>query len=988
MNAPYRIKRSSLVDPERPLRFTFDGKSYAGLHGDTLASALLANGIHLAGRSFKYHRPRGIMSAGPEEANALVGLQRRNGRFDPNCRATMQALFAGLEARSQNRWPNLQFDFGEAFNLASQFLPAGFYYKTFMQPRWAWKHLYEPIIRKTAGLGEPTREPDPDRYTNRYAHCDLLIVGAGPAGLSAAIAAAESGARVIICDEREQFGGSLLHDQSERIDNKTASQWVFDAIGALKNSDNITLLPRTTAFGYYADNFLCLSERLSDHIDTPPPDMPRERLWQVRAKQVVLAAGAIERPLVFLGNDRPGIMLADAGRSYLNHYGVTVGKRVVIATNNDFSYRAAIDLTRAGVDVAALVDTRAAPSGPIVDELRALGVELIVNAALVETKGRLRINRVKISSADQARDFNCDALCTSAGWTPTVHLFSQSGGKLQWNEDLDAYVPGAAKQAVRCAGACAGVFGVQEAIDDGAMKANLALRRLGFSSAAPKQRVENTSAPTIKFENDPPKPSRGKAFVDYQNDVTVKDIELAVREGFVSIEHVKRYTTNGMATDQGKTSNLHGLRIAARAQGKTPPEVGLTTFRPPYTPVTFGAIANTSRDLGFDPVRTTPIHKWALDQGAVFEDVGMWKRARYFPHKGESMDDAVARECAQVRRSAGIFDASTLGKIEVVGPDAAKFLNLIYTNPWTKLGVGRCRYGLMLREDGFIYDDGVIGRIAEDRFHVTTTTSGAPRVLAHMEDYLQTEFPELKVWLTSTTERWAVIALNGPNVRNILQSLVDDIDLDGDRFPHMSIRHGHILGVPTRLFRVSFTGELGYEINVPADAALSVWEAIVAAGQAYDLVYYGTEAMHVLRAEKGYIIVGQDTDGTVTPDDANLGWAIGKKKKDFVGKRSLARPDLIADGRKQLVGVLTENSKTILEEGAQIVDPNAPHRAIGHVTSSYWSAALDRSIALALIENGRKRINTSLRVPMPAEDVPVQVSDPLFYDHEGTRLNA
>ncbi len=998
MTGPRRIRSTPFVHEEKPLSFTFDGVAMQGLAGDTLASALLANDVHLVGRSFKYHRPRGVMSAGPEEANALVGVRRGPGRFEPNARATMQELYEGLSAESQNRWPSLRFDVGAASGLASRFLPAGFYYKTFMWPRWGWRRVYEPAIRRAAGLGKAPVDPDPDRYVNQYAHCDILIIGAGAAGLSAGIAAADAGARVIICDERARPGGGLLTEASDTIGDTTAREWGDQAISHLKTAENVTLLPRTTAFGYYGQNYVCLAERLTDHLAKPPDGAPRERLWQVRAKQIILCAGAIERPLLFPNNDRPGVMLSGAGRTYLNQFGVASGRRVVVATNNDAACRAALDLIEAGVEVAAIADMRTSPDGPATCALRDHGVTVYAGAALSGARGRTRVSAVTVAALndDQRHETTiaCDAVLTSGGWTPSVHLYSQAAGKLNWRDDVGAFVPEDTIEDFHCAGACRGVFSLFECVEDGARAALRALKALGFGSAATARPSAQPLAGSVDSPvvaatpaSDAPY-TNGMTFVDLQNDVTAKDIGLAVQEGFRSVEHVKRYTTNGMATDQGKTSNINGLAIAAQRQGLTAEAAGLTTFRPPYTPVTFGALAHAARDLGLDPVRRTAIDPWAAEQGAVFEDVGQWKRARYFPKEGETMLEAVARECAATRASAGLFDASTLGKIEVVGPDAAEFMNRMYTNPWKGLKPGRCRYGLMLGEDGFIYDDGVVGRIDEDRFHVTTTTGGAARVMAHMEDYLQTELPELDVWLTSTSEQWSVIALNGPNARRILEPLVDDIDLDKDVFPHMSVRLGHMLGVPIRLFRVSFTGELGFEVNAPAEYGLSIWTALMETGRAYNLTPYGTEAMHVMRAEKGYIIIGQDTDGTVTPNDAGMAWAVGKKKKDFVGKRSLSRPDIEATNRKQLVGLRMRKPSFVAEEGAQVLPAEGLGAPLGHVTSSYWSAALNRSIALALIEGGHETMGAAVRVTTDGAPVAAEICETVFYDKEGARVNA
>ncbi len=966
----FRTASGGRIDRTRTLRFSFDHREYQGYEGDTLASALLANGVHLLGRSFKYHRPRGVLAAGADEPSALVTIVRDDARRTPNLRATQVELYDGLRAESQNHYPSLGFDLGAVNDVLSPLVPAGFYYKTFKWPTWAWHRIYEPLIRAAAGLGRAPSLPDPDRYAQRYAHCDVLVVGAGPAGLAAAVAAADSGARVILCDEQAEMGGSLLSETAATIDGASAQNWLNATLAALTQNPRMTLLPRTTAFGCYPHNMVGLAQRLTDHLAAPAPTQARERLWQVRPRELILATGALERPLVFPGNDRPGIMLAGAARTYLQRYGVLPGRRAVVVTAHDDAYHMAHALRDAGITVAALIDVRHEPG--TVDTATAgnartnnNGLRIIRGATIAATGGRKRVTWVKLGDGTT---IPCDVVLMSGGFTPSVHLHSQARGTLRFDTDCQAFVPGAPHKQVRSVGACAGVFGLAAALADGAH--------------------------TDRFVVDAPPPGKGgmlgamagtggKAFVDFQNDVTAKDIALAVREGFRSIEHIKRYTTTGMATDQGKTANVNALGIAADALAMAPEQVGLTTFRPPYTPVTFGSFAGASRGMLFDPVRQTPLHDRAVALSAVFEDVGQWRRALYIPRAGETMYDAVARECRAVRNAAGMFDGSTLGKIEVVGPDAAEFLDRMYVNALQKLPVGRCRYGILLREDGFVLDDGIIGRLATDRFHVTTTTGGAARVLGMMEDYLQTEWSDLDVWLTSVTEQWAVIAVQGPRARDILAPLIQDIDL---ALPHMALAQGHISGVPTRLFRVSFTGELGFEVNVPSDAAGAAWDAIAAGGA----TPYGTEAMHVLRAEKGYIIAGQEADGTATPDDLGLTWAIGKTKQDFVGKRSLTLPALAATGRKQLVGLLTDDPRTVLQDGAQIVDDpkqSVPMRVLGHVTSSYNSATLGRSIALALLENGRARMDQHLFAPMADRAIGVRVVSPVFHDPQGARLH-
>jgi sarcosine oxidase subunit alpha len=996
MSGANRIAGQGRLTPAKTARFTFDGKTYQALEGDTVASALLANGVHLVGRSFKYHRPRGILSAGPEEPNALIDVSRDAARRQPNVRAPVQEVFDGMKVESQNRWPSLSFDIGGVNNLLSPFFAAGFYYKTFMWPKAAWEKVYEPFIRKAAGLGVAPTEEDPDHYASRYAYCDVLVAGAGVAGLSAALAAAETGARVILCDEQPEVGGALHYDASVTIDGRSGYEWAQATAAKLKAMENVTVLTRTTAFGYYNHNFVGLVERVTDHLARPDKKLPRERLWQVRAKRVIIATGSIERHMVFANNDRPGIMLASAARMYLNHFGVAVGRKVGVYTASDSAYEAAFDLKRAGVTIAAIVDNREKPGEAVLAEARKLGIEVLAGHSVVDTKGKLRVSFISVArnGGGSARSIPVDALLMSAGWTPSVHLFSQSRGKVAYDAASGRFLPGTYAQDCLSVGSCNGTDGLQATIEESLAAGELMARATGNEGGG---KVELRGENAFEWTGGMAGAGEGagvdttvKAFVDFQNDVCAKDIRLAVREGMHSIEHIKRFTTNGMATDQGKLSNIHGLAIASEVLNREIPKIGLTTFRAPYTPVTFGALISHSRGDLFDPARKTPIHAWEEAHGAVFEDVGNWKRAWYYPRSGETMHDAVNRECRTVRNAAGLFDASTLGKIEVVGPDAAEFLNLMYTNAWDTLKPGRCRYGIMLREDGFVYDDGVVGRLADDRFHVTTTTGGAPRVMNHMEDYLQTEFPHLKVWLTSTTEQWAVIAVQGPKAREILAPLVEGIDISNEAFPHMSVREGKICGVPTRLFRMSFTGEAGFEVNVPADYGQAVWEAIWARAEPLGACAYGTETMHVLRAEKGYIIVGQDTDGTVTPHDASLSWAVSKKKADFVGIRGLKRPDLVKEGRKQLVGLLTKDPNVVLEEGAQIVaDPNEPKpmTMLGHVTSSYWSENCGRSIAMALVAGGQARMGQTLYVPMPDRTIAVEVSDMVFIDKEGGRLN-
>jgi len=967
------------IDRSRTLRFDFDGRSYCGHPGDTLASALLANGVRLVGRSFKYHRPRGILSAGAEEPNALVTLGV-GGRAEPNTRATQIELFDGLVVRSQNAWPSLGFDVGAVNALLAPFFPAGFYYKTFIGgPKGAWTRFYEPLIRRMAGLGPAPTESDPDIYDKRHAHCDVLVVGAGPAGLAAARAAAAGGARVILIDERPRPGGSLLASTA-LIEKMTASAWASTEGEAFCAQPEAKLLSRTTAFGRYDHNLVMAVERLTDH--DPALAGPRQRLWQIRARHVILATGAHEQPLLFGNNDRPGVMLASAGQSYARTYGVLAGRRIVVAANNDSAYEAARSHAEAGAEIAAIVDGRSAGSN---------GLASHHNAAIHRVLGRKHVSAVEIVEEGGRRQrISCDAVLMSGGWQPAVHLHCHAGGRTRYDDELGCFVPANTLPGVTSVGGCAGRFALSDCLADGHAAGAAAAADAGYpTSLAPisADRGEPWCSSTRAFQPDPP----AKSFVDFQNDVTTADVDLAQREGFVSVEHLKRYTTTGMATDQGKLSNLNALSRMASLLGTAPGNVGTTTFRPPYTPVTLGTLAALDRGDLTAPIRTTPMHEWHVAHGGVFEDVGQWKRPWYYPRQGEAMDDAVRRECQAVRNAVGMFDASTLGKIDVRGPDAATFLNRIYTNAWSKLEVGRCRYGLMLSDDGMVMDDGVTIRTGPDRFLMTTTTGNAARVMEHLEDLLQTEWPGLRVYLTSVTEHWAASVVTGPNARKLLQKVVTGVDLSNEALPHLSFREGTIGGVPVRIYRISFTGELSYEVHVSAEHGLRIWESLFEAGQGLGLNPYGTEAMHVLRAEKGYIIIGQETDGTVTPHDLGLDWAIAKAKGDFIGKRSLGRPALAAPDRKQLVGLVPDDGRTLLEEGSQLTADDSTRTAVsmhGHITSAYWSTVTETPIALALLKGGRDRHGETVMARSAGRMVPCRVCAPIFYDSQGERVNA
>ncbi len=996
---PNRLPTGGRIDRAAPLRFAFNGRGYEGYRGDTLASALLANGVRLVARSFKYHRPRGIVGAGVEEPNALVQLGTGD-RTLPNYLATQVELFDGLEAASVNAWPSVDFDLRAVNGLASRFLPPGFYYKTFMWPRRFWP-FYERQLRKAGGFGVAPSGPDPDRYDKMNAHCDVLVVGSGPAGLAAALRAGRTGARVILVDEQQEMGGSLLASGAE-IDGKPASAWVESTLADLAAMPEVRLLPRSTAFGYYDHNFVTVLERVTDHLGPVDTLAPRQRIWRIRAGRVVLATGAIERPLVFPNNDRPGVMLASAASTYVSRYGVAPGSRAVVFTNNDGAYRPALDLASADVEVSAIVDLRPDPSPSLVAEASGKGIDVLPGHTVTDVDGGRGVESAGAMRHDGSsahggvRWMECDLLAMSGGWNPAAGLYSQSGGKLRFDDGKACFVPNLSAQAERSAGSCNGTFDLQGCIAEGWAAGAEAAAAVGFGNGPP------STPPSASAEAEQGRvrahwiaPGRktpvrsSKSFVDFQTDVTAADVFIAAREGYESIEHVKRYTTLGMGTDQGKTGAVNGVGVLAEALGAPLGEVGTTTFRQPYTPVTYGAIAG--REVGplFDPVRKTAIHEWHVEAGAEFENVGQWKRPWYYPRPGESMDDAVNRECVAVRTGVGVLDASTLGKIDIQGPDAAKFLDRVYVNGWRRLRMGRCRYGFMLGEDGMIMDDGVTARLADDRYLMHTTSSGAAAVMAWLERWLQTEWPDLKVYMTSVTDHWTTVSINGPHARRLLAKLATGVDLSNDAFPFMSVRDGVVAGVPARIFRVSFAGELSFEVNVDANYGRGVWEAVMEAGEEFGVTPYGTEAMHVLRAEKGYVIVGQDTDGSNTPDDVGAGGMVSSRK-DFLGRRSLTRPDMLRDDRKQLVGLLSDDGEMLPEGGQIVAAPSSatPVPMLGHVTSSYYSANLGHPIALAVVKGGRARQGETVYVPLAdGRNLRARVTSPVFYDPQGERQN-
>ncbi|MFJ2007253.1 sarcosine oxidase subunit alpha family protein [Streptomyces chartreusis] len=935
--APFRHPTRGRIHRDEPLTFTFDGTEYQGFRGDTLASALLANGVIQAGTSIKLGRPRGIFSAGVEEPNAVVQIEEPFP--EPMLPATTVELYDGLVASS------------------------------------------------LTGQGRLATEPDPARYDAVHAHCDLLIVGAGPAGLAAAAAAARSGARVILADDQPEPGGSLL-GTGDHLD------WVDEVTGRLAAAPEVRVLSRTTVFGHYDDNHLLAVERRTNHLGADAPeDVARERVWRIRARRVVLATGAHERSLAFADNDRPGVMLAASARTYVNRFGVLPGRHAVVLTTNDSAYAAALDLAAAGLSVTAVVDTRPEP-GEWAERARAAGIEVLAGHAVTGTAGEARLSAVTVAPYGESvgqREFAADLLLVSGGWNPVVHLFSQSGGRLRHDEALGSFVPDSARQAVEVAGAASGAADLAAVLAQGAAAGARAVEAEGYSPATPR-----LPAPAAQPRRTPPMhvyalPGAAGAprFVDLQRDVTVDDLARATGAGLRSVEHTKRYTTAGTANDQGRTSGVLAGGIVAELLGVDVSELGTTTFRPPYIPVSFAALAGRDRGALSDPVRTTALHEWHAAHGALFENVGQWKRPWYYPLAGEDMEAAVLRECRATRESVGFMDASTLGKIDVQGPDAAVFLDRLYTNMMSTLKVGMIRYGVMCRPDGMVFDDGTVIRVAQDRFLVTTTTGNAAAVLDWMEEWHQTEWPELKVHCTSVTEQWATVALVGPKSREVLGSLAPELAVANDDFPFMAWRGTTVAGIAARVCRISFSGELAYEINVSPWQALALWEAVYEAGAPYGITPYGTETMHVLRAEKGYPIIGQDTDGTVTPQDLGMSWVVSKKKPDFIGKRSYARADTARPDRKHLVGLLPEDPGTFLPEGTHLIADGVlltpPVPMLGHVTSSYRSAALGRTFALALVKGGRDRIGERLFAPVGDRLVPVTVASPVLYDPEGAR---
>ena len=998
MSQQFRIKDKGYINRNKLINFQFNGKNFTGYEGDTLASALLANGIHLVGRSFKYHRPRGFFAAGVDEPNAKLQVQL-NGHSEPNVNATEIELVEGLSATSQNCWPSVEFDIGAINNLLNKFFPAGFYYKTFMWPKSFWYKVYEPFIRKAAGLGIASVQKDKERYEHKFEYCDLLVTGSGPAGLASAYAAAKSGAKVILAEDKHRFGGSLLMDDVS-IDNLSGKDWSDKIISELKEMPNVTVKNRSQVFGYYDHNMMVMFERVGDHLEKKSEFTPRQRLWYIRCKEVILSTGSIERPIVFGNNDTPGVMLSSGAKEYMKVYGVLVGKKPIIFTNNDSAYETAIEFKNNGVE-PLILDTRKEQNSELVNEAKNKGIEIKFSHAVIKANGYKKVKSAIIgeltedkSGYKNTQTVDCDCICVSGFWTPSVHLASQSGNKLKFNKEIDAFVPDISKQNEVTVGAANGDFTLQNTLNEGfkaGSKVSKKINNKEINIQVPNVTEKNHKVHDKFWCSPLPKNIKAKRFVDFQNDVAVTDIEIALREGYRSIEHVKRYTTLGMATDQGRTSNLNGLQLVSNIENKIVPEVGHTTFRPPFTPVTIGTIVGREVGKHFMPTRLTPMHDWHIKNNAVFVDAGAWKRPRYYKKGNETMLEAANREAKNVRDKVGICDVTTLGKIDVKGPDAAEFLNRVYTNAWMKLPIGKARYGVMLREDGMVMDDGTTTRISENHYHMTTTTAQAANVLSHLEYYLQIVWPELNVNVVSTTEQWAGAALAGPKSRDVLSKLFPNSDVSNEALPFMGYIEGDLFGVPARIFRISFSGELAYEINVQSDHGMFMWEKMMEIGKDYGIQPYGTEALSTLRIEMGHV-AGPELDGRTIPYDVSLDGMVSKKK-DFIGKRSLSKIAFNQSDRQKIVGLIPTDRKTSIPEGSHlVVDQNAklPNPKLGHVSSSCWSVENNNPFSLAILKDGKNMIGKKLFAvsPLKNKSIEVEVISSHYVDHEGKRVRS
>ena len=992
-----------LIDRRKPINFLFNSKKMIGYEGDSLAASLLANDQILVGRSFKYHRPRGIVASGAEEPNALINLGE-GGSFEPNARATTTETFDGMVAVSQNHFPSLEFDVGAINSKLSQFLPAGFYYKMFIHPRSFWKHIYEPFIRKSAGLGKAPKDRDLDKYEHYYHHCEVLVVGGGIAGIQAAKSAAASGVRVMLVEQTAHWGGRAVVD-GVVIDNIAAEEWIKGALSELSVMDNVVIRNRTQGSGVYDHGYALGYERISDH--TPGDSRPRHRLWRIRCKQIIVATGAIERPLSFAGNDIPGVMLAAAVRDYVVNYGVSPGDRTVIVTNNDDAYRTAIVLKDAGLDIPLIIDARPKGGGILMDQAIAAGIRVETGRGIAKVKGGKRVTGVSICSqageGAELEEISCDVVAMSGGWSPVVHLWSHCGGKLFWDSSKAMFCPDPkhpplgvdGEGMVRVVGVANGHLGSAAVLIDANEQGSVAAVAAGgktkkLKAAHCNNSVEFPILPVWLMPQGANYGLRSKSWLDFQNDVKVIDVQLAAQEGFESVEHTKRYTTLGMATDQGKLSNINGLAVLSKSLNMDIPDVGTTTFRPPYTPISMASLAGEARAEFFQPIRKTPMHDWHESNGADWEPVAGWRRVYAYVQPGETTKQSVNREVLNTRKNLGFLDASTLGKIIVKGPDAGKFLDMMYTNMMSNLKVGRCRYGLMCSENGFLSDDGVVARIDDGTWLCHTTSGGADRIHAHMEEWLQTEWWSWKVWTINLTEQLAQIAIVGPNSRKVIEKL-GGMDVSPEALPFMAWADGNIGGISCRAYRISFSGELSYEIALPANQGLQFWEMLIDAGAEFGAMPYGTECLHVMRAEKGFIMIGDETDGTVIPQDLGLSWAVSKKKDDFLGKRAQQRSFMDNDNRWQLVGLETLDG-SVLEDGAYAIasgkNANGQTNTQGRITSTYYSPTLKKGIAMGLVHNGPSRVGEVISfTKIGTSPVEAKIVSPIFFDPEGEKQN-
>jgi methylglutamate dehydrogenase subunit C len=986
----HRLKEGEgAIQRDRTLSFTFDGKRFAGHPGDTLASALLASGVRLLGRSFKYHRPRGILTAGSEEPNALVEL-RTGARREPNTRATVVELFDGLEARSQNRWPSLGFDLGAVNSLLSSIFIAGFYYKTFMWPAAFWEKVYEPAIRRAAGLGRASLEADPDTYEKSHAFCDLLVVGGGPAGLAAALAAGRAGARVMLCEEDFMLGGRLNGERHE-IDGMGGALWARKVADELASLPEVRVMTRTTVFGAYDGNTYGAIERVADHLPVPAAHQVRQRLWKIVARRTVLAAGALERPIVFGGNDRPGVMLASGVRTYVNRFRVTPGHRTAVFTTCDDGWKTAFDLVDAHVEVPVIVDARKEIPPVVENQAKRRGLRTMLGAQVLDAHGAKGVGRIDVRDGEgRTTRVAADLLAVAGGWDPNAALSTHLGGRPRWSDAVGGYLPADAPRGMTAVGAAAGDLSLAGALRTGAAAGRDAASAAGFdapSQSLPRADDEAVTGTPLWFVQG----ARGKAFVDPQHDVTTQDIAIAAREGFCSAELLKRYTTLGMGTDQGKTSALNGHALVGSFTGRTPAELGTIASRPPYTPVAIGALAGMHRGPDFRPCRLTPSHRWAESMGATFVDLGEWRRAKAFPLSGESdWKRTLEREVRAVRGAVGVCDVSTLGKVDVQGEDAAVFLDRVYANMMSTLSVGKARYGIMLREDGIVFDDGTAARLAPSHFALSTTSAHAVKVVQHLEHARQVLWPELDVQLASVSEQWAQFAVAGPRSRALLERLLGDaLDVSNAGFPYLACAEFQWQGRPARLFRISFSGELAYELAVPARRGDATVRAIMAAGKDLGAIPYGMETLGSMRIEKGHV-TGAELNGTTTAHDLGLGRMMSTQK-DYIGRVLALRPGLTAADRPVLIGVKPARREARLTTGSHFLRIGAPPSLAnddGFISSATFSPMLGHWIGLGFLKNGRERIGERVQAhdPLTGGSVEIEITPPVFYDPDGKRL--